>query len=92
MASNVSNKHLIEFEAGLTTRKRLALDGNAVPRPPTSATDEESDNGSVFEIFGDEGRGGDSRICAHCQYIGDNWSKASMIETSCFRIAVTSFS
>jgi hypothetical protein len=49
MASNVSNKHLIGFEAGLTTRKRLALDGNAVPRPPTSATDEESDNGSVFK-------------------------------------------
>jgi hypothetical protein len=75
MASNVSNKHLTEFEAGPTPRKRLALDGNAVPRPPTSATDEESDDGSVFEIFGDQGRGDDSRLCAHCQYICDNWSK-----------------
>jgi hypothetical protein len=75
MASNVSNKRLIEFEAGPTTRKRLALVGNAVPRPPASATDEESDDGSVFEILGDQGRGADSRICAHCQYICDNWSK-----------------
>jgi hypothetical protein len=91
MASNVINKHLIEFEAGPTTRKRPALDGNAVPRPPASATDEESDDGSVLKSLAIK-----AGALIHVSVLIANTSatigqKASMIETSCFRIAVTSF-
>ena len=75
MASNVSNKHLTEFEEGPTPRKHPALNGNAVSRPTTPGTHEESDDGSVVEIFGDQGEGADSLLCTHCQHICDNWSE-----------------
>jgi hypothetical protein len=54
------------------------LKGSAIPTFPetsTASSDEESDDGSIFQVLGDQGNGGVSCLCAHCQYIFDNWSK-----------------
>ncbi|CAO2652291.1 Nn.00g005740.m01.CDS01 [Neocucurbitaria sp. VM-36] len=75
MDSNDSDKPLTELEDGPVPRKTLSLDVNAVSRPPISATDEESEDGSLFEVPGGQCKSDLSPLCVHCQYICDNWLK-----------------
>jgi len=72
MDPDVIDDDLPRSDEDPTASKRLALDSSAISRPPTCATDEASDDGSIFEDLSDQDRGHKSQLCVHCQFICDN--------------------